>query len=143
MQVDNTDSASLHFESILKSDINKVGDMSNDSIGHSFLFDNHENYHIPRINANAVALNPSMASYENTDANNENERKRPEFAHKYPNYSQPNNELSDNAFFNKFHDAANECVASAGDSNDVHQAIDDDDLNGKATNDDDIYQRKT
>lgn len=142
MQVDNTDSASLHFESILESDINKVGDMSNDSIGHSFLFDAHENYDIPRINANTGALNSSMASYENTNVNNEIERKRREFAHKYPNYSQPKNELSDNALFNKFRESADECATASGETKDVHQSIDDDDINVDEPNDDELCEGK-
>lgn len=134
MQVDNTDSASLHFESILESDINQVGDVSNNS-GHNFLFES-ENYDIPRMNATAIAQqtiqNAEMASYENTDINGDIERKRREFAQKYPNFSQTKDELADNALFNKFRNAADECVASSSNSNDImtHSTITDDDISG-------------
>lgn len=110
MQVDNTDSASLHFESILESDINHVSDSnSNDNSG--FLFDLHrENYDIPRNSSRPQST--AMASYENTNVNNDIERKKRDFSHKFPNYAHPKNELTDNALFNKFRDAADGCSGS-------------------------------
>ncbi|XP_031622641.1 activated Cdc42 kinase-like [Contarinia nasturtii] len=136
MQVDNTDSASLHFESILEGDINQVGDASQNSSGHNFLFES-ENYDIPRMNANAVVQksvhDTEMASYENTNLNNDIERKRREFALKYPNYAQTKDELTDNALFNKFRSAADECIASS--SVMTHSTITDDDISGDESND--------
>lgn len=140
MQADSTDSASLDFESILEGDISQgssgsggggcgggnTGDGGTSASGnhdmavagtsascsastgvdHHFLFDiQRDNYDIPRNNS-------SMASYENTDLDIDIdiERKKREFSHKYPNYSQAKNELSDNALFNKFRDAADGCT---------------------------------
>lgn len=88
MQVDNTDSASLRFESILENDIDQVNDggvnSNNDGTGHGFLFDmQHENYDIPRINNNnnhnnsmhSMVQQKQCANYENDDV----ERKNTEF----------------------------------------------------------------
>lgn len=118
MQVDNTDSASLHFESILEGDINHVGDLSGkDSSGHNFLFDLHrDNYDIPRNNGNPVAQCSGMASYENTDINGDIERKKCEFTYQYPN-----GELSNNALFNKFRESADGCSTSAGEDLTTHR----------------------
>lgn len=140
MQVDNTDSASLHFESILESDINQVSDLGNSSgAGHSFLFDiQRDNYDIPRNNDSPVPSGTAMASYENTDVNNDIERRKRDFAHKYPNYAQAKNELTDNALFNKFRESADGCGASASDDKDeiTHRSLtDDDDINADGSND--------
>lgn len=116
--------------------------MSNDSAGHSFLFDAQENYDIPRMSGNPIAHNSSMASYENTDINGDIERKRREFSHKYPNYSQPKNELSDNALFNKFRESADGCAASPSDSTDAHRSIEDEDINADGSIDDDLCEGK-
>lgn len=99
LQSDNTDSASLHFESILENDINKITDMSGgDDSNHAFFFDmQRDNYDIPRINNN---INESGTQ------NIELERKKTEFLQKFPNYMQPKNELANNALFNKFRDSA-------------------------------------
>lgn len=135
MQADNTDSASLHFESILEGDISQnngggggIGDNGTDSSGHHdmavagtstggsatagidhFLFDiQRDNYDIPRNNTNP---SPSIErSYENTDLDFDIERKKREFPHRYANYGQTKNELTDNALFNKFRDAADGCT---------------------------------
>lgn len=121
MHMDNTDSASLHFESILEGDINQAGDISSNS-SHGFSFDS-ENYDIPRTNAPMVQPPknqqkiPEIASYENTNVNNDVEQKRQDFSHKYPNYAQPKNELTDNALFNKFRESADGCTASSSGEN--------------------------
>lgn len=115
MQVDNTDSASLHFESILEGDLNQDADVSSsEASSHPFLFDIHsENYDIPRVGAQSAA----MAAYENTDVNNDIERKkRPEFAHKFPNHVQPKSELTNNSLFIKFRESADGCTTSPSDS---------------------------
>lgn len=109
MQMDNTDTASLHFESILENDINQVGDTnSNDSsTGHEFLFElQRENYDVPRVNNDSIP----GASYENTEHRStffeRLNREKLEYQPKNLNHSQPKNELADNALFNKFRDAA-------------------------------------
>lgn len=116
LQVDNTDSASLHFESILESDINHVGDVnSGDSLKQRFLFDNkNENYDIPRIGLGCNTL-PAILSQpfhttelshnEQRRHSNDIEQKKLEFSQKFPNYAQPKDELADNALFNKFRDS--------------------------------------
>ncbi|XP_055320605.1 activated Cdc42 kinase-like isoform X4 [Sitodiplosis mosellana] len=133
MHMDNTDSASLHFESILEGDINKVGDMSSNSTAHSFLFES-ENYDIPRANAPMIQqpnCGSEVASYENTNVNNDIERKRREFSHKYPNYAQPKNELTDNALFNKFRESADECASTSSGGNKItHRSNTDEDISG-------------
>lgn len=143
MQVD-TDSASLHFESILEGDLNQATDLSgNDNACHSFLFDiQRENYDIPRNNGNSTsaAQCSSMANYENTDFNADMERKKYEFTSKYPNYGQSKNELSNNALFNKFRESADGSTISPSGSKDLTTIgpINDDDLNaGDESNGDD------
>lgn len=112
-QMNNIDSASLHFESILESDgANKVGETSivDSSVnGFGFELRNTENYDVPRT---SIEMRSSMrhssaastASVAVTAAATaaDIERKKNEFSQKYPNYSQPRNELSDNALFLKF-----------------------------------------
>lgn len=111
MQVDNTDSASLHFESILENDINQVPETnSNDGNGNEFLFDlQHKDYDVPRINTNS----DPCASYENTDICSAFfEREKADFVQKSTKLSQPKNELADNALFNKFRESADNASKS-------------------------------
>lgn len=144
MQVDNTDSASLHFDSILEGDINQVGEMSGgDGPSHGFLFDAQENYDIPRINANPVAQCSAMAAYENTNViNNDIEHKRREVPYKYPRYAQEKNELTDNALFNKFRESADCCTASDSKDKSAHMPIDDEDINANESNDEELTEGK-
>lgn len=148
MQIDNTDSASLHFESILEGDINHVGDISgNDSSMHGFLFDAQENYDIPRMNANPVAQSSAMASYENANVNNDIEHKRREIPYKYPRYSQPKKDLTDNALFtnslfNKFRESADGCTISDSKEKSVHRTVDDEDNNANESNDEELTEGK-
>lgn len=115
VQLDCTDSASLHFESILESDINPVDE--GPSNGFFFELRNAgENYDVPRISTDST-----FASYRNSTPKSSDvrtskpleihskediERKKLEFSQKYPNYSQPKNELTDNALFIKFRESA-------------------------------------
>lgn len=139
MQVDNTDPASLHFESILEGDINQISNMNNSSC-QSFQFES-ENYDIPRMNATSLnqrsIQNTEMPSYENTNLTNDIERKRREFAQKYPNYAQPKNELTDNALFNKFRETSDECGTSTSDSKDkiTYRPTDDGDISADESSD--------
>lgn len=161
MQADNTDSASLHFESILEGDISQnngggagIGDIATDSSGNHdmavaagtstsstsagidhFLFerDNYDN--------NVHPSSPIERSYENTDLNIDIdiERKKREYAHKYANYGQTKNELTDNALFNKFRDAADGCTIVSSDVSipNHNNAVDVDDDDVIDANDDD------
>lgn len=160
MQADNTDSASLHFESILEGDISQnngvgggIGDNGTDSSGNHdmavagtstsgsatdgidhFLFDiQRENYDLPRNNTNPSPL--IERSYENTDLDFDIERKKRDFPHRHANYGQTKNELTDNALFNKFRDAADGCTivsspssadASTPNRDDIEDVDDDD-----------------
>lgn len=168
MQADNTDSASLHFESILEGDISRsingsgvgsVGDNAVDASGNHdmaagtstgsttaagidhFLFDMQRDYDIPRNNGNPSASTIER-SYENTDLDNDMELTKREFSYKYTNYGQPKNELTDNALFNKFRDAADGCAivspsaAELSTTNHDHVDEDDDDDDAIDTNDD-------
>lgn len=92
MQVDNTDSASLHFESILESDVDPAECTSN-----GFSFD-------AKCNAPArpCSLQPN-ANYVNDEIVSD----KVELSHKFaPFGATPKNELNDNALFNKFREAA-------------------------------------
>lgn len=106
-QMDNIDSASLRFESILEGDNSDcVNDISaTENIRNGFAFDN---YDVPRFScsSNRASL-PGNSSHSF-------EHKKTEFHEKYPNYSQPRNELSDNALFLKFRESAE---AGTNDSN--------------------------
>lgn len=154
MQADNTDSASLHFESILEGDIGRSngggGGNAGDSTIYSsdmsaaagtstgsttaagidhFIFDmQRDNYDIPRNDPSASSIE---RSYENTDLDVDMERKKREFSYKYTNYGQAKNELTDNALFNKFRDAADGCAIVSPSSADLsttnHDHVDEDD----------------
>lgn len=145
MQVDNTDSASLHFESILEGDISQANDTNDANSNDSFLF---ENYDIPRSSSRPQSI--ATTSYENTSVNNNGiERKKSELSHKYPNYAQPKNELTDNALFNKFRASADGGAISTSENKDkikmshwpvatnVKDGDDDDDDDVEEDNDDD------
>lgn len=115
IQTDNTDSASLHFESILESDINPVEE--GPSNGFFFELRNAgDNYDVPRISSDSSFVLRRNSTPTTSDAkfnksleqrsNEDIERKKLEFSQKYPNYSQPKNELTDNALFIKFRESA-------------------------------------
>lgn len=115
VQLDSTDSASLHFESILESDINPVDDGSHN--GYFFELRNAgDNYDVPRISADSSfasqrhstpsSVESKFAKSLERQTRDDVERKKLEFSQKYPNYSQPKNELTDNALFIKFRESA-------------------------------------
>lgn len=114
-QMDSTDSASLHFESILESDINPVDD--GPTQGDFFdLRHTGDNYDVPRVsidssfalrrNSTPTSSDTKIAKSLERRSNEDIQRKRFEFSQKYPNYSQPKNELTDNALFIKFRESA-------------------------------------
>lgn len=153
LHLENTDSASLHFESILESDINPVGDRTSPDGVNGFLFDN---YDVPRVNSrlstNDNDANRSSTSFEYRNA--DIERRRLEFAQKYPNYVQPRNELASNALFNKYREPTDRNenpsialrdAATIGDginNNNPIQSIDLDTLEDVNEEDDKILERK-
>lgn len=94
-EVDCTDSASLDFESILESDVNKTGEMSSPEVVNGFVFDIHVDH-----------VDDGSDQVRNLDI----ERKKFEFSRKYPKYVQPKNELADNALFNKIKDQVESVV---------------------------------
>lgn len=90
MQVDNTDSASLHFESILESDIDPDECPTN-----GFSFNG-------KCNASARPWSLS-ANYVNDEIVSDKD----ELPHRIGQFgATPKNELNDNALFNKFREAA-------------------------------------
>lgn len=119
--MENIDSASLHFESILESHIDEPSQSPEDG-GSSSSANNgatrsnglpFDNYDVPRVNSNStnrhstvhtsttsntISDRPMSFQFQHEDF----ERRRMEFAEKYPNYVQPRNELVSNALFNKF-----------------------------------------
>ncbi|XP_037037762.1 activated Cdc42 kinase-like [Bradysia coprophila] len=86
-EVDCTDSASLDFESILESDVNKIDEMSSPEVVNGFVFDIQKDH-----------VDDGLVDGRNLD------RKKFEFSRKHPKNDQPKNELADNALFNKIKD---------------------------------------
>ncbi|KAG4076868.1 hypothetical protein HA402_006578 [Bradysia odoriphaga] len=99
--VDCTDSASLDFESILESDVNKVDEMSSPEVINGFVFDIQKE-HVDDGSVEGGNL----------------ERKKVEVLRKHPKYVQPKNELADNALFNKIKDQV-EAMINVDDDVDV------------------------
>lgn len=102
-EVDCTDSASLDFESILESDVNKIGEMSSPEVVNGFVFE---------IQKEHFTKGDGSDEVRNLDI----ERKKFEFSQKYPKYVQPKNELADNLLFNKIKDQV-ESVTNVVDGN--------------------------
>lgn len=131
MQVDNIDTASLHFESILENDINQMPETSGNG-RNEFLFEQqHENYDVPRVS------NDAAASYENTDNRplffERIEREKMEFSQKNPTFSQSKNELADNVLFNKFRESADSSSHLTNDGNEAtNQPINEDESNDQS-----------
>lgn len=96
-QMDSIDSASLHFESILEND-GEASQRDSTANGFGFELRNTDNYDVPRT---SVEMRSSMRRLS-ADI----ERKKLAFSQKYPNYSQPRNELSDNVLFLKFRESS-------------------------------------
>lgn len=91
---DCTDSASLHFESILEDDCNKFDEMQSPDVANDFMFEiQKDHYRKP----SSVQLADESDETRNLDI----EKKKLEFSHRYPKYVQPKNELAENILFNK------------------------------------------
>lgn len=140
------DSASLHFESILESHLD---DRASPDVANGFVFDN---YDVPRvrnrhsISAIAEIKRPASFDYRNSDF----ERRRLEFAEKYPNYVQPRNELASNALFIKYKthtDRNDNSIALRNSTSGIdglnnNQSIDSDSLDDVNEEDEQILERK-
>lgn len=147
--LDNTDSASLHFESILEGDINQLDDRTSSDETNGFMF---ENYDVPRASGNRHST-PVMDSKRPTSFQcrmSEFEKRRLEFAQKYPNYVQPRNETITNAFakYRDSRDRNQNSVASFSKSpidslnNNAIQSVDADSLDDLNDEDDKALERK-
>lgn len=91
---DCTDSASLHFESILEDDCNKFDEMQSPDVANDFMFEIQKDHYRKPI---SVQLADETDETRNLDI----EKKKLEFSHRYPKYVQPKNELAENILFNK------------------------------------------
>lgn len=91
---DCTDSASLHFESILEDDCNKFDEMQSPDVANDFMFEIQKDHY---RKSSSVQLADETDETRNLDI----EKKKLEFSHRYPKYVQPKNELADNILFNK------------------------------------------
>lgn len=133
--LDNTDSASLHFESILESDINHVDDRTSPDDVNGFMFDN---YDIPRSNGNRHSTpnskRPASFDYRNTEF----ERRRLEFSQKYPNYVQPRNDRNENTLsLSSFRNSAIDSI-----NNNQIPSIDSDHMDDATEEDENLLERK-
>lgn len=103
LQVDNTDSASLHFESILENDT-EPDDVECTAKGFSFGAQRGISSH-----QGPVQRPPPDANYQNDAMLN-----RADFSHKFSAFgAMPKNELIDNALFNKFREAADTAATTS------------------------------
>ena len=93
--VDEADTASLHFESILENDDNVVSD---DMVDGFCVFESNAKV---SNNADMAFKKPDKKSLVKTAPSTVIETKKLEFSQKYPKYKMPRNELASNALFNK------------------------------------------
>ena len=92
--VDETDTASLHFESILENNNNNDGNISDDMVDGFCVFENN--------GKTAPLKNEEIKKPERKSLKPDAiESKKLEFSQKYPKYKMPRNELTSNALFNK------------------------------------------
>lgn len=93
--VDEADTASLHFESILENDDNVVSD---DMVDGFCVF---ESTKVTSTSNDPQIKKPERKSLAKPAPPNAIESKKLEFSQKYPKYKMPRNELASNALFNK------------------------------------------
>lgn len=106
---DCTDSASLHFESILEDDTNKIGEMSSPEVMNGFMFQIHKD-HWEKPCASQLDGEPDD-EIRNLDI----ARRKSEFSQKYPKFvAEPKNELADNVLFNKIRESVDAVDSPAG-----------------------------
>lgn len=95
--VDESDTASLHFESILENDDN-VANISDDMVDGFCVFESN----VKASNSSEMPFKkPERKSSTKTAPSAVIETKKLEFSQKYPKYKMPRNELASNALFNK------------------------------------------
>lgn len=99
--VDEADTASLHFESILEDD--NVGNISDDMVDGFCVFESTNNApKPPTTSAEAGVKKPERKSLQKPITSTiVIESKKLEFSQKYPKYKMPRNELATNSLFNK------------------------------------------
>lgn len=95
--VDESDSASLNFETILENDDN-VANISDDMVDGFCVF---ESPKAPSTSNDPPIKKPVRKSLAKPAPSNVIESKKLEFSQKYPKYKMPRNELASNALFNK------------------------------------------
>lgn len=105
-QTDCTDSASLHFESILEDGDSHVADvMASPDVTGDFMFEINKEH---KAGADC-GKDASVRSGEDADdilGNLDIEQKKLAFSQRYPKYVQPPNELANNIMFNKLKESA-------------------------------------
>lgn len=103
MQTDCTDSASLHFESILEDgDCNVADVMASPDVTGDFMFEINKEHKL-------IDKGKSLSTGEDADeilGNLDIEQKKLAFSQRHPKYVQPQNELANNIMFNKLKEAA-------------------------------------
>lgn len=96
--VDEADTASLHFESILENDDN-VANISDDMVDGFCMFETNNK---PSTSNEVSIKKPERKSLAKTvPSTTVIESKKLEFSQKYPKYKMPRNELATNSLFNK------------------------------------------
>lgn len=102
--VDEADTASLHFESILENDDN-VANISDDMVDGFCVFEcngsSSSGVKAPSTSNDVPAKKPERNSLTKIAPSPVIESKKLEFSQKYPKYKMPRNELASNALFNK------------------------------------------
>lgn len=95
--VDEADTASLHFESILEND-DHLTNISDDMVDGFCVFESNK---VPSTSNEPPIKKPERKSLTKHVSVNGIESKKLEFSQKYPKYKMPRNELASNALFNK------------------------------------------
>lgn len=99
--VDEADTASLHFESILENDDN-VANISDDMVDGFCVFEGNScNVKAPSTSSDSPIKKPERSFIAKMAPSPVIESKKLEFSQKYPKYKMPRNELASNALFNK------------------------------------------
>lgn len=117
---DETDTASLHFESILEDE--SSAKISDDMVDGCFdLYEGENNKTAPALMAASTSNNDLPFNKQNGIAASKKflsspsiEVKKSEFSQKYPKYKMPRNELASNALFNKIKESVEMAAMSDG-----------------------------
>lgn len=121
--VDEGDTASLHFESILENDDNVDDMMSDDMVDGFCVFETGSSSKAPSTSNEPPLKKPERKSLTKPVPATVIESKKLEFSQKYPKYKMPRNELASNALFNKIKESVEN--ASMVDECEVELAVTD------------------